>query len=55
MYKRQEAGDRIIVNTPGGGGWGKVGGESRAKDRIDVTEGWKKGSGAARDDAALQA
>ena len=49
------AGDRIIVHTPGGGGWGPYGEESAATRRVDPTEGWKKGSGAARDEAALQA
>ena len=49
-----EAGDRIIICTPGGGGWGKKGEESKARKRDDHTEGWKKGSGAARDDIALQ-
>lgn len=49
------AGDRIIVYTPGGGGWGAVGEESVANRKlVDYTEGWKKGSGAARDEAALQ-
>lgn len=49
------AGDRIIVCTPGGGGWGPYGEESVASRKLDHTEGWRKGSGAARDDAALQA
>jgi 5-oxoprolinase (ATP-hydrolysing) len=49
------AGDRIIVHTPGGGGWGPYGEESTATRRVDPTAGWKKGSGAARDEAALQA
>ncbi|KAM3553319.1 hypothetical protein ARSEF4850_006973 [Beauveria asiatica] len=49
------AGDRIIINTPGGGGWGPAGEESKAKTRGDHTDSWKKGSGATRDDAALQA
>ncbi|XWW93837.1 hypothetical protein V2A60_001774 [Cordyceps javanica] len=49
------AGDRIIINTPGGGGWGAAGDESVAKLRGDHMDSWKKGSGAARDDAALQA
>ncbi|KAJ6790010.1 hypothetical protein PWT90_03799 [Aphanocladium album] len=48
------AGDRIIINTPGGGGWGAIGEESTAKLRAEHTDSWKKGSGAARDDAALQ-
>ncbi|KJZ79616.1 Putative protein C11D3.15 [Hirsutella minnesotensis 3608] len=50
-----KAGDRIIICTPGGGGWGKPGTESVARKRIDVREGWRKGSGAAREDTALQA
>ena len=50
-----KAGDRIIVCTPGGGGWGKPGEESVAKQKVDHTKSWKKGSGAARDETALQA
>ncbi|EFY90148.1 putative 5-oxoprolinase [Metarhizium acridum CQMa 102] len=50
-----KAGDRIIVCTPGGGGWGMPGRKSRVRDQIDHTESWKKGSGAAREDMALQA
>lgn len=50
-----KAGDRIIINTPGGGGWGKVGEEKRhRKKQADAQHGWKKGSGAAREDTALQ-
>ncbi|KAM3472192.1 hypothetical protein MY5147_005423 [Beauveria neobassiana] len=49
------AGDRIIINTPGGGGWGAAGEANKAKTRGDHTDSWKKGSGATRDDAALQA
>lgn len=50
-----KAGDRIIINTPGGGGWGKVGEEKtlEGEDR-DHTAGWKKGSHASREDTALQ-
>ncbi|KAI2638964.1 Hydantoinase B/oxoprolinase-domain-containing protein [Hypomontagnella submonticulosa] len=48
-------GDRIIVNTPGGGGWGKVGDEKVQRKQKDHTETWRKGSHAAREDAALQA
>ncbi|KAI1495019.1 5-oxoprolinase [Biscogniauxia mediterranea] len=49
-------GDRIIVSTPGGGGWGPVGKERVAgAARFDHTGAWKKGSLAAREDAALQA
>jgi 5-oxoprolinase (ATP-hydrolysing) len=50
-----KAGDRIIVCTPGGGGWGPSGEKSVASRALDHTEGWRKGSGAARDDIALQA
>ncbi|KAI0885667.1 Hydantoinase B/oxoprolinase-domain-containing protein [Annulohypoxylon maeteangense] len=47
-------GDRIIINTPGGGGWGKVGDEKVERERKDHTEAWRKGSHAAREDVALQ-
>lgn len=50
-----KAGERIIICTPGGGGWGKPGKESKQRKRTDFTESWRKGSGAARDEAALQA
>ncbi|KAK0720641.1 5-oxoprolinase [Lasiosphaeris hirsuta] len=50
-----KAGDRIIINTPGGGGWGKVGEEKvSSRPKMDPTEGWRKGSHAAREDTALQ-
>ncbi|KAL2264680.1 hypothetical protein VTJ83DRAFT_7190 [Remersonia thermophila] len=53
-----QAGDRIIIQTPGGGGWGKVG-EPKALGGggggADPTQGWKKGSFAAREELALQA
>ncbi|KAK4219113.1 5-oxoprolinase [Rhypophila decipiens] len=49
-----KAGDRIIIMTPGGGGWGKVGEEKVHLKERDPTEGWKKGSFAAREDTALQ-
>lgn len=50
-----KAGDRIIICTPGGGGWGKSG-EERAVDEIQDPMGtWKKGSHGARLDLALQA
>jgi 5-oxoprolinase (ATP-hydrolysing) len=49
------AGDRIIVCTPGGGGWGKAG-EKKALGRpADPTQSWKRGSHAAWEEAALQA
>ncbi|OAA42091.1 Hydantoinase B/oxoprolinase [Metarhizium rileyi] len=50
-----KAGDRIIVCTPGGGGWGTPGEKRRLRDRTDHTEAWKKGSVAVREDTALQA
>lgn len=43
-----QPGERIIINTPGGGGWGKVGEESKAVRQKDPTEGWRKGSVATR-------
>ncbi|KAI2625896.1 Hydantoinase B/oxoprolinase-domain-containing protein [Hypoxylon sp. NC1633] len=47
-------GDRIIVNTPGGGGWGKIGDKKVERKLKDHTEAWRKGSHAAREDSALQ-
>lgn len=49
-----KAGDRIIVMTPGGGGWGPVGEDRRHRKAVDHTQAWRKGSGQAREDAALQ-
>lgn len=49
------AGDRIIIHTPGGGGWGRVGEPKVSKPRADPTQAWKKGSHAAREETALQA
>ena len=46
-----QAGERIIVMTPGGGGWGKVGQESKALRGKDVQEAWRKGSLAQRMEA----
>ncbi|MCJ1285686.1 hypothetical protein MMC26_005027 [Xylographa opegraphella] len=46
-----QAGERIIVMTPGGGGWGKVGQESKATKGKDVQEAWRKGSLAQRMEA----
>ncbi|KAI0509413.1 hydantoinase B/oxoprolinase [Xylaria bambusicola] len=50
-----KAGDRIIINTPGGGGWGPVGGERAVADGKDHTKAWRGGSHAAREELALQA
>jgi 5-oxoprolinase (ATP-hydrolysing) len=41
-------GERIIINTPGGGGYGKIGTEKGLKKRKDPSEGWRKGSIASR-------
>ena len=43
-----QPGERIIIMTPGGGGWGKVGRESVAKREKDHRHAWRKGSVAAR-------
>jgi 5-oxoprolinase (ATP-hydrolysing) len=43
-----QAGERIIVKTPGGGGWGKVGEKSKARKETDAQHAWRKGSLAAR-------
>ncbi|KAI1081168.1 Hydantoinase B/oxoprolinase-domain-containing protein [Whalleya microplaca] len=48
-------GDRIIVHTPGGGGWGRIGDEKATRARRDHTDAWSKGSHAAREELALQA
>jgi 5-oxoprolinase (ATP-hydrolysing) len=49
-----QAGDRIIINTPGGGGWGPVGEESLSKqhEKKDPKLGWKGGSVAGRQSEA---
>lgn len=45
---RMPPGDRIIVKTAGGGGWGKVGEKSVARKTGDARLGWKGGSYASR-------
>ena len=47
-----QAGERIIVNTPGGGGWGKVGEESKAVKGKDPKHAWRQGSVALRQSEA---
>jgi 5-oxoprolinase (ATP-hydrolysing) len=47
-----QAGERIIVMTPGGGGWGKAGGESKAVKTEDPKHAWRGGSIAARQSEA---
>ncbi|TPX13261.1 uncharacterized protein E0L32_006234 [Thyridium curvatum] len=49
-----KAGDRIIICTPGGGGWGRPGEKQAHKTKADPQHAWRKGSHAAREDAALQ-
>ncbi|KAF7505765.1 hypothetical protein GJ744_000436 [Endocarpon pusillum] len=39
-----QPGERIIVMTPGGGGYGKVGDERKIEQRKDHEQSWKKGS-----------
>lgn len=41
-------GERIIVMTPGGGGYGKAGQQSKVELKKDYEENWKKGSLASR-------
>ncbi|EON67956.1 5-oxoprolinase (ATP-hydrolysing) [Coniosporium apollinis CBS 100218] len=43
-----QPGERIIINTPGGGGWGKAGEESKAIRKMDPKHGWRQGSVAER-------
>ncbi|GME53176.1 Hydantoinase/oxoprolinase [Neofusicoccum parvum] len=47
-----QPGERIIINTPGGGGWGKVGEKSAVVKERDHKEAWRKGSVAARAETA---
>ncbi|KLU86400.1 5-oxoprolinase [Magnaporthiopsis poae ATCC 64411] len=50
-----QAGDRIIINTPGGGGWGPVGQASVSSRKADPQESWRRGTHGTREDASLQA
>jgi len=51
-----KAGERIIICTPGGGGWGKVGDAKDEKPRVkDPKHAWRGGSYASREETALQA
>ena len=47
-----QPGERIIVMTPGGGGWGKVGEESKATRSNDPKHAWRQGSVATRQSEA---
>ena len=45
---KMQPGERIIVKTPGGGGWGNPGDESNARRETDPRHGWLGGSLASR-------
>jgi 5-oxoprolinase (ATP-hydrolysing) len=45
-------GERIIVMTPGGGGWGRCGGKSNVLIKKDPKQAWRKGSVALRQETA---
>jgi 5-oxoprolinase (ATP-hydrolysing) len=47
-------GDRIIVCTPGGGGWGPAGKAKAVSSTVDPQHAWRKGTHGAREDTALQ-
>lgn len=49
---KMQPGERIIVITPGGGGWGKEGEPSKAVKPKDAQSAWRKGSLAARQETA---
>lgn len=48
-------GERIIICTPGGGGWGDVANVKATRETVDPTAGWRKAGHANREDLALQA
>lgn len=51
-----KAGERIIVHTPGGGGWGRPEDrKGKPKGELDAKHAWRGGSHATREEAALQA
>jgi len=47
-----QPGERIVIMTPGGGGWGQAGSESRAKKAVDPKHAWRGGSVASRQSTA---
>ncbi|CBX95850.1 predicted protein [Plenodomus lingam JN3] len=47
-----QPGERIIIHTPGGGGWGKKGEQSQLVDKVDPRGAWKGGSIAGRQSTA---
>ena len=49
-------GERIIICTPGGGGWGRVGENKQHRQKVnDPKHAWRGGSHASREELALQA
>lgn len=46
------SGERIIIHTPGGGGWGKEGDAERIEDKKDHRAAWKGGSISERQNTA---
>ena len=51
-----QAGERIIINTPGGGGWGKLKDRTgKPEQHSDHKDSWRGGSHQAREELALQA
>jgi 5-oxoprolinase (ATP-hydrolysing) len=48
-------GERIIICTPGGGGWGDAANAKATRETVDPTAGWRKAGHANREDLALQA
>jgi 5-oxoprolinase (ATP-hydrolysing) len=47
-----QSGERIIIHTPGGGGWGKEGEDSKIEDKKDPKASWRGGSIAGRQSTA---
>jgi 5-oxoprolinase (ATP-hydrolysing) len=43
-----QPGERIIIKTPGGGGWGKVGDQDQTRREQDARHAWRGGSWASR-------
>ena len=41
---KMQPGERIVIMTPGGGGWGVPGEESIAQKKLDARHAWKGGS-----------
>jgi 5-oxoprolinase (ATP-hydrolysing) len=41
---RMQPGERIVVITPGGGGWGHVGDDSKIRKQLDARHAWRGGS-----------